>query len=235
MTERLKKIIEENKRFEKKAPYNFCDRWCERCRHETQVRCRLYLDEFERKTTCIAHGKDEDDREITAKVREEQFEGINEAIEKFMEENAISPDELDDPDHQTLKEHINRAKNDPLDSTAKNYLNKASTFLKAVFYENDKVDTRFKYDLETISRYHMLLHVKLRRALAGFHEPACEGDYAMHDAVAQFEICKKTSAESMAALKNIKRHFPGYQAQTTTLIALLHNILSRVNLVLESI
>jgi hypothetical protein len=28
---RLEKIIEQNRKREKESPYNFCDRWCQRC------------------------------------------------------------------------------------------------------------------------------------------------------------------------------------------------------------
>ena len=61
---RLQEIIRKNVEFEKEAPYNFCDRWCERCVLETQRRCKLYLYELDICVTNIAHGRDENDLEI---------------------------------------------------------------------------------------------------------------------------------------------------------------------------
>jgi hypothetical protein len=231
MTERLKRIYKENVEFEKESPYNFCDRWCERCHHEKQTRCRLYLDEFEQKATCIAHGRDEDDPEITAQVMEKQFEGMEEAVEKFSKENEIDFEDLP----PEIQDHIRFVEDNPLDSTTKNYLNKAHAFLESTFYRDKSIDPELIRDFETVSWYHTLLHVKLRRALAGFHEPAVEGDYAMHDAVAQFEICKKCAGKSIEALSKIKEHLPGQRLPITALIALLHNIHSRINLLLESV
>src|SRR4030042_5301087 len=95
MSERLQKILRENAEFEKKAPYNFCDRWCECCLHEIQMRCKLYLDEFECKATCIAHGKDEDDLEITKAVMEAQFQEIDEKLSEQVDKFGI---DLDNPD-----------------------------------------------------------------------------------------------------------------------------------------
>jgi hypothetical protein len=75
----------------------------------------------------------------------------------------------------------------------------------------------------------------MHRALCGFHEPAGEGDISLCDAVAQFEICKKAASESIEALRKVKGHFPAYRTQISELIALLHNILNRIETVLESI
>ena len=40
--------MKKNAEREKESPYNFCNCWCQRCPYEKQVRCKLYLDEFER-------------------------------------------------------------------------------------------------------------------------------------------------------------------------------------------
>ena len=64
-SERLRKIEAGNAKLERETPFNFCDRWCERCIPEKQMRCKLYQDELEQKLACIAHGKDEHDPETT--------------------------------------------------------------------------------------------------------------------------------------------------------------------------
>ena len=55
----IEKIKKENAKLEKIAPYNFCDRWCERC-DKTQ-RCKVYQDDFNTKLKHISEGKDHDD------------------------------------------------------------------------------------------------------------------------------------------------------------------------------
>jgi len=249
MGERMQRILKENAEFEEKAPYNFCDRWCQRCTHDKQTRCRLYLDEFERKITCIAYGKDENDSKITEAVMEAQCrqadDMLNEHIEKFgidldnpdidekwlSEEDAVDFEDLP-PD---IQKHIRFVENNPLDNTAKQYHKKAHSFLENTFYKDESARPDLKYDFESVSWYHTLLGVKLHRALCGFHEPATDGDISLCDAVTQFDICKKAARESIQSLRKIKKHFPAYHIQTVELIALLNNIYSRIEMLVETI
>ena len=249
MSERLSRIIEENKKFEKESPYNFCDRWCERCPHEKQVRCRIYLDEFECKATCIAHGKDENDLEVTKAVLEAQYKEVDGMLNEHIDKIGINLDNSDIDDEEfnekdavdfedlppDIQKHIRFVENNPLDATAKNYSDKAHVFLEKTYYLNEKAHPTLKYDFETANWYHTLLPVKMHRALCGFHEPASEGDISLCDAVAQFEICKKSAGASIEALQKIKEHFPTRRTQIMELVALLHNISSRIEVLLEGI
>lgn len=90
---KLEEIYKKIAEFEKETPYNYCDRWCERCFHEKQIRCTLYKDELERKLTCIAHGKDENDQEIAEAVLEAQYKDVDEKLNKH-----IGKFDIDDPD-----------------------------------------------------------------------------------------------------------------------------------------
>ena len=233
--ERLKKIIEENIKFEKESPYNFCDRWCERCSHNKQMRCKLYQDEFEQKITCIAHGREPDDPEITEEVMRKQLEDVGEKIEQFMEENEIDLDDIDDPEFEKIREHIEFVQNNPLNVTAGQYRKRAHQFLKNTFYNKKDVKSELIYDFETVAWYHTLLMVKLHRALSGFHEPIDEDEFALYDAVAQFAICRKAIKESIKALRKLKPYYLEHKNLIVELLALLHNILSRINAMEESI
>lgn len=225
---RLQEIFQKNAEFEKEAPYNFCDRWCERCPSEKQIRCRLYQDEVERKITCIAHGREPDDPEMTVEIMKKQYEQLEEHLEEFAEESEIDFDEIDDPDFEKIKEHIKFVENNPLPVTAEQYRKKAQEFLKGTFYKEEEKYLALNYDFETVAWYHTLLVVKLQRALAGFHEPACEDDLSLYDAVAQLEICKKAIKESINALRKIDPNLPSCHLQISELLALLHNIHSRI-------
>jgi len=251
MSKRLQEIIRKNSEFEKDAPYNFCDRWCERCTHEKQVRCTLYKDELERKITCIAHGRDEDDQEITESVMEAQYKEVDEKLGEHMDKYDIDLDNPDidedelDEEHaidfddlpKDIQNHIKFIENNPLPATAKQYRKKAHSFLEKTFYEKDKniVKSELIYDFQSVSWYHTLLSAKLERALAGFHESACEGEFALYDAVAQFEICKKAIKLSVKALRKIDKDFISFHQQILELIALLHNIHSRIQAMESSI
>lgn len=227
---KLQEILQKNAEFEKETPYNFCDRWCERCLHERQIRCKLYHDEFEQKITCIAHGREPDDPEITEEVMRRQLEDIGEKLEQFTEENEIDIDDIDNPEFEKIKEHIKFVENNPLLATAEQYRKKCRSFLNSTFYKPGKIKPEFVYDFEILSWYHTLLPVKLRRALCEFHEPATEGDISLYDAIAQFEICKKAINRSVSALQNIAKKDKLSHSRIIQLLAILHNIFSRIEI-----
>ncbi len=247
MSDRLQEIFRKNVKLEKESPYNFCDRWCERCVYEKQVRCSLYKDELERKITCIAHGKEEDDPEISEAVLEAQYKDIEEKIGECMDKFGVDIDDLDGAEPcgegeidfedlpEEIQKHIKFVESNPLDKTAEQYRKKAHTFLKETFYENKSLNPKIVYDFETVSWYHTLLEAKLHRALCGFHEPACEGELALYDSIAQFQVCKKAIILSVEALRKIALHFKTQYVQITELIALLHNIHSRIVAMEESV
>ncbi len=236
-SERFKKIEAENKKFEQETPYNFCDRWCARCIHEKQMRCKLYQDELEQKLTCIAHGKDENDPEITEKVMERQFEDMEKQLQSFLEEHNIDIDF--DQDNVFANEEINNhrkpLKDDPLLATADKYFHIAHEFLEGNFYHKNTVAPKLINDFETIAWYHSLLVVKLHRALSGFDESDDDDDIVFHDSVAQFAICQKAIKESIKALRNIQPDYPGQKTSIVQLLALLNNISHRIEKLEESI
>lgn len=249
MSQRLQKILQKNVEFEKESPYNFCDRWCERCTHERQVRCTLYKDELERKITCIAYGRDEDDPEITEAVMDVQYREVDEKLSEYMDKFGIDLDNPDidegdiDNEHmidfkdlpEDIQKHIKFVENNPLSATVEQYRKRAHDFLKATFYEDEKKYGGLNYDFQTVSWYHTLLSVKLQRALAGFHEPVSEDEFALYDAVVQFQICKKAIMQSIEALRKISTSYPVFAQQIQEMIALLHNIHSRIVAMEESV
>lgn len=249
ISKRLKEIYKKNAELEKQTPYNFCDRWCERCVHEKQIRCTLYKDELERKITCIAYGRDEDGPEITKAILEAQYKAVDQQLSEYMDKSGIdidNPDiDEDGIDEQNaidfeglppdIQKHIRFVKNNPLDAAAKNYSDKTHAFLKETFCEDKKIVPELKSDFGIISWYHTLLSAKLHRALCGLHEPVAEGDISLYDSIAQFQVCKKAIGESIKALRNISEKEKNLQDKITQLLAFLHNMLSRIELIEQEI
>lgn len=227
--------MKQNAKWEKESPYNFCDRWCEQCEDEKQKRCKIYQDEFEQKITCIAYGREPDDSEITAEVMQRQYESVKDVFEEYEEEVDINFETIDEPEFEKIKEHIKFVQNNHLEVTVEQYRMRTYAFLAETFYNDEKVISGLKYYFKTVSWYHTLLPIKVNRALAGFHEPAVPEDMALYDAVAQFQICQKAAKESIVALRKIKDGFPGRHKQIIELIALLHNIHSRIEALLETL
>jgi hypothetical protein len=231
----MKRILKENERFEKKSPYNFCDRWCERCTHEKQMRCRLYHDELEDKLTCIAHGREPDDPEITGQVMQQRWEDVMKKLEKDMEKYDINPDDIDGADTAELDAREESARKEPLNLTTKEYCKRSHKLLKSVFYEIKGTPAGAIADLETVNWYHTLLPAKLYRALCDLREKDDADEFGLCDAVAQFAVCKKAIACSVAALRNLKPHYSEHAKTITLLVALLNNILHRIEMIEDAI
>ncbi|MDP8299141.1 MAG: hypothetical protein P9L88_04485 [Candidatus Tantalella remota] len=235
MNIKLIRILQKIKEYEKKTPYNYCDRWCERCDHETQLRCNLYKDELECKLNCIGNGRDENDPEITAAVMKQQFKEAFEGLEGTLEEIDIEMDETDnDEAWERVKEHVRFVSNNSLTRTSKKYSALAHDFLKKNYYKKKDIKPEIKDPFEVVSWYHSLLPVKVNRALAGFHEPMLDGDISLYDVVGQFQICKKAVRKSMDAFDVISRHMPA-EKDIPGMKALLGNINSRIDILLKNI
>lgn len=75
-----------------KLPFNYCDRWCERC--ETRRNCRVYVMELERNAKYLARGKDPKSMESALETIEENFAMIGKMLEKDMKKWGIDPNNL---------------------------------------------------------------------------------------------------------------------------------------------
>lgn len=240
-SERLKKIEAENEKYEQEAPFNFCNRWCARCIYEKQMRCKLYQDELEQKLNCIAHGKDENDWEITEQVMRRQFDDMEKRIQNSIDERGIDfYSDFDQEDFNASEEITNPQKplnDDALVAAANEYLRRAHEFLKVAFFDKNTFATRLTGDFETVTWYHTLLAVKLQRALSGFGvlDDDDEEGFALNDSVAQFAVCQKAIKESIEALRNIQPDYPMQKTIIVQLFALLTNMAHRIKKLEQSI
>ena len=188
---RLEKIIQENLEFEKKSPYNFCDRWCQRCLPEKQNNCRLYLDEFEQKVTCIAYKREPGDPEVIGEIIEREFADLEEIVSQKAQEFDLN---LENPDQEIAADQIDRIQSKivqrSLQICAERYMEKAQGFLKDVFYPGIPQDAGLNHDLETVSWYCTLLPAKTYRILYAMNDTNEPEDLKLADIVAQAAICK---------------------------------------------
>jgi len=206
MEEKLKKIYQINSELEKQTPYNFCDRWCERCPLETRMRCSLYMDDVDRQVTNIAHGRDPDDLEIFEEDLQDQFNSLKEHIEPWMEEIDIADDEgfeLDQSDEdgwEKMQQRHQQVRILPLLKVVQQYSHKTHEFLKANYYYKNGMNAETKFEFEPLSWYHTLLPAKMYRALCGLADYNADGnEMELCDTIAQFEISKKSIQDSAFA------------------------------------
>lgn len=230
MSERLSEIIRQNTELEKKTPFNFCDRWCERCTAEKQIRCALYLNEVEQAMTCVAHGKEPDDIEITAKVIQKQFEELDKILEDNHEDFNESVCLVENPE---TSETLKSVENNSLSQFAYDYFSKAHDFLDNV-YNQENPGSYILYDLETVNWYHSLLPPKINRILSGFYAPDID-DFIICDVIAQVQICEKAIVKSTEALRKIAGKLPIHRDRILDLLALLNTISERITILKSSL
>jgi hypothetical protein len=158
--------------------YNYCDRWCERCR--LQARCRVYRD-MTMMEAAISRG---DSSEAVSRLMDEQY------AEDEREESAgrppltasaqlewdrilelanrpLAPDELDaiDRAEERIRDRIDA---DPL-SLASRELDELTRGVAAALRPvlDEKDDPVLTAAIETIERFAWLLSAKVHRALSG--------------------------------------------------------------------
>jgi len=233
MTERMLRILKKNAEMEKHTPYNFCDRWCERCLAKVQKRCALFLDELEKHITNIAHGKDPDDVEMLRNELRHRFRDIEDPIQPCDSTDACDVNDYCDDVDGKLKFRKDELQDHCLLKVATQYSRMSHSFLTKYFRERENISADMHYDYETLSWYHVILSAKIYRALCDIFIDEEHDDLSLCDAVAQMAICKKSINLSRKALRNLTKKDPGLEKETRTLLALLHNIFSQVE-ILES-
>ncbi len=244
-SKRLQEIIRKNAEFEKQAPYNFCDRWCERCPLDTQNRCTLYMEELDRRITNIAHGRDEDDLEILKEDLENKLDEIESHTQQCEQEGYFDFPEFsssnydEDNNYEEIKEKQEQLQRHPLQVFANNYMHRIHDFLKEAFYPKaESMAQDLRNDYHVVAWYHTLLPVKLHRALCGLYARDRfdeEDDFALCDAVAQLAICKKAIKNSYQALNNIAQKNIQFKTRIKYFLVLLDNIFGRIELIEQEI
>ncbi len=152
-----------------KTPFNFCDRWCERC--QFTAFCRVFKEEKERKEKLIKEGKDPYDPKHV-------FEAVAQNLAKTMELVKKQAQELGiDWEEELSKEELEKER--------KQFENKERAVKKTLLYritkrfaanlqklameleiiEASQEEELFFEEKEVLYYYHTLLPAKIHRAL----------------------------------------------------------------------
>jgi hypothetical protein len=232
MPKRIERIRKENERLKKKSPYNFCDRWCEQCPDSIQNKCRVYQVEFEQKVTNISLGRDPDDHEIIPEIFEAHFGNALQGLEDFAVEHDTDTDAFDAQESvEEEGETGRRVDKHPVTGLCDKYMGFAHKFIQYAYREYPAA----KKETETIARYHMLLAVKMKRALTGILAADDKDEFGLHDGVAQLDVCAKAVTGSLEALRGLRQACPDLNKSCAGLIALLHRVSESIGELEENI
>ena len=230
----IEEIKKENAHFEKSTPYNYCDRWCERCPQEKRDNCTLYKEDFDANIQHIIKGEDPNDLKVVFEDVRKNFEKTASLISEWVKEKNIDLSE-DDGSFEFQKKKEMELLNHPLHKLSIEYYKKAHVFLKQNFYGKTSVILETSHDFERLSWHHTLLRVKIYRALCDIYARNDKDDYSLHHAVAQIDISSKCITESQNALSNLQKLQIFSKNTINELLALLNRISISINTIEKEI
>jgi hypothetical protein len=210
--------------------YNYCDRWCERCRFRNK--CSLYDKEQKRLAEHESKGEDPYDWDVVLEDMKEDFAETLKLLHKAAEQHGINLDDIPEEDVE-----MPDPSNHPLAIASSAYSKEASGFLKSlrdtIQKEGGDLSKRVAYmpsaegdkeilmqilsSYDTIMWYHTLIPVKIRRALQGKMEE--QDEFSREDALVSAKIAYLGILRSLQSLRLIYEWDEELQDPTLTLLA----------------
>lgn len=188
-----------------KTPFNYCNRWCEKCQL-TDI-CRVFKDEQKSREKWIRQGKNPDSWEYVFETVKENLEKTMKLIEKGAKKWGIDLNDFDDSDYQSPPEPQEFPLYNLVDKFSKK-LEKLPKDLQVVPIEAD--EKLILESMEVISHYQPLIRAKIYRALTSKLEDEKEKDpkFRTFDAETSAFIVINGLLSIANALKDLAQHDP---------------------------
>ncbi|TSC95882.1 MAG: hypothetical protein Athens101410_328 [Parcubacteria group bacterium Athens1014_10] len=219
--------------FLKEMPFNFCDRWCERCIHKD--RCKVYQREFAARFSHIAKGEDPDDPDIFLQDIKKRFKRATKLLEKNLKKSKVESKKLK---KETISQNKieEKAVNVSLYKEAHIFTLKSSSFLKRIFIEYESSDEEiidFKGAIEDYNWYYSFFLVKLHRALigqsyAGLVKDKDEKEFNLKDANCSAKLSYASLFVCHKSLKKLSQECLGFRKWAKELHILSKSLLEKI-------
>lgn len=205
--------------------YNYCDRWCERCRFTD--RCRGYHSEQE---YMKKHPYNDDDNDAFFAHLASIFEETKQVLEQKALEMGIDFDSIkEDAEKNETVEH---EPDHPILKIAKQYADELYSWLDENRKRNGKAaetvaaisgdDAREFVDaIEVISWYSSFIDIKLKRALLP-HD--LEDEFQSYDMLGSAKVAMIAIERSIAAHAILLRHLPDEEDSLLRLLTMLEKV-----------
>lgn len=227
-------------RFFIRGIYNYCDRWCERCRATKY--CMVFEEDEARLRKHEAEGTDPYDWSVVMQDVAENLKEALELLQEWAEEAGVDLSEpssvLEDTLDEEAREHL-------LCRTAEQYLDGSRGFLDKLrrILEAEGVDLQERAEFlpsdedldalarmhdcyETITWYHMQIAVKIRRSISSLLDSRLSDlqELADRDAVGSAKVAYEGVCRSMAALERVCKWDRSLMDDAIPLLALLSRL-----------
>ena len=191
-------------------PYNYCDRWCERCAID-KTRCLLYQTEMDDRLHREIDGQGEPGPEETLRKISDDVRQAIRLVEEQAKDMGID-----------LKEASAAAPPPPSRPPAD--LRDATAIARASMAFVREHGKDFPEEAEVLRRMSILAGPKLGRA-AGAAE---DNEISQADAILQAQAAHRALAETLAAFESAGRKRPGVLDGYLELLALLRRVLGEI-------
>lgn len=160
--------VQNRKFFLKWLPFNFCDRFCERC-VEFQSSCQIYQEDIQFKSQCLLEGKNPNDMKVVFEHIGKIMADTVKMLEENMKKEGIKLTKKDKDkyhEEETIQEKI--VENHSLYKMCRSFISKLREFL--LIFQNSLQDkpwivASLQNEIEELSFYSPLIIVKTARFL----------------------------------------------------------------------
>lgn len=230
--------------------YNYCDRWCERCR-ATHL-CFLYDSERERREEHLREGRNPDDWDVVMEDVRQNFEDALEMLREMAEEQGIELNAISEEAVEEVLREEDKDDDHPLVLDSMDYTRAAAKFLERLRTELEgEVEEAIELveilpeealvenlrtlrdSYEIIAWYHMLISVKIRRAIGGLRDRALLGELeeipCANDSVGSAKVVSESLVKSMAAYKKVYDLLPEFRDEILNLLLMAKRLSDAVD------
>lgn len=187
-----------------KLPFNFCDRWCERC--NLSGICRVYQKEKESEKRFIKQGINPKSTEAMFLSMRESFEETKKLLEKDMKRLKIKITKEDDMKFEKEEDEKDKlVENDQLTKISKKLAIKLVKLVEDLhYYFLEETPKEIKEPLKILNYYMLFFSVKIHRAiLSNIEEKEMKYEDTTFDSKNSAFLSYVSIVKIINALKNI--------------------------------
>lgn len=193
-------------------PYNYCDRWCERCTID-KTKCLVYQTEMDERLHREIDGKGEPTMEEVVQRISKDMKHAVKLLEKQVKEMGLDWDKIKEDAAKAPRAF--RREKDPIVEESVLLAKGVAAFLR-------KHGRAFPQESADLRWHHTMLAPKLSRASSREEEGGDEFELA--DRILQAQVAHKSLARMAAALEAIRRHRPSLGDEMLDLLALMKRL-----------
>ncbi|MEA3272145.1 MAG: hypothetical protein U9P90_00580 [Patescibacteria group bacterium] len=215
-----------------RLPFNWCDKWCERC--DKTHKCQIYMDERQRALKHSAEGRNPDDLNVVMEDMAKDFEKVHERMKKDMKKHGLDYEKLMKEAEKSVEKMDFESIKPPefgITKKADVYMHQAHLFINVLLRRmqfNPYLDEKTKDSVEILNWYHTILPVKLRHVLNNLWEAKNEkgedDELSLKDAYWTSDIVFKSINLSKQSLESILVYEPGSEDSVNNLLSILKEI-----------